>query len=106
MSIKCILENAKADIEAQRASALQAAQSAAIQEKVVPFNAEIDEAYQKAVNELALKFENDKNALLEVGNKKKQDNQDKVLGEVANAVSYKYDLAIAKLDKQISELGE
>ena len=104
--IKQVLENAVADLEAQKASALQSAQATAIREKVNPFNAEIDESYQKAVSELALKFESDKHALLEAGNKKKLEHQEQVLSEVTNATSYKYDLAVAKLKKQITELGE
>lgn len=104
--IKPILENAITNIEAQRTAELQNAKNVAIREKINPFNAEIDSAFQKAVNELALKFEEEKKALLEAGNKKKQENHDKVMNEVTNSVAYKFDLTIAKLKKHIEELGE
>lgn len=104
--IKQILENAIVSIQSQKERAIQEAKNLAINEKVTPFNADIDNYYQKALNELTLKFENDKQNLLEVGNKKKLENQDKVITEVINSVAYKYDLSIAKLKKQIEELGE
>lgn len=104
--IKQILENAISSIEAQRVAEIQNAKNVAINEKVNPFNVEIDTAYQRAVEELTIKFENEKRDLLEAGNKKKLEHQEKVIKEVVDTVSYKYDLSIAKLKKQIEELGE
>ena len=104
--IKQVLENAIATIESQRNNEIQTAKNTAIQQKVNPFNVEIDDAYKKAVNELALKFEQDKKALFEAGEKKKLAHKEKIMQEITNTISYKYDLSIAKLKKQIEELGE
>lgn len=103
--IKHVLESAIANIENQKNSAIQEAKNKAITERINPFNADIDSAYQKAVNELSLKYENEKNALLEAGAKKKLQNEEMAIKEYVNAVAYKYDLAVAKLKKQIDELG-
>ena len=104
--IKQILENTIKNIESQKNNELQSAKSIAIQQKVNPFCVEIDDAYKNAVNEMALKFEQDKKALFEAGEKKKLEYKERVIQEVSNAISYKYDLSIAKLKKQIEELGE
>jgi PPE-repeat protein len=104
--IKQTLQNAITNIENQKNSAIQQARNKAITEKVNPYNAEIDTAYQKAVSELALKFENQKKELLEAGNKKKLQNEESAINEYVNAVTYRFDLAIAKLKKQIEEMGE
>ena len=104
--IKQILENAIISIESQRNNEIQTAKNIAIQQKINPFNVEIDDAYKNAVNELALKFEQDKKALFEAGEKKKSEHKEKIMQEITNNISYKYDLSIAKLKKQIEELGE
>lgn len=104
--IKQILENSVATIENEKNRAIQEAKVIAMNEKIAPFNADIDNSYQKALEELSLKFENEKKSLFEVGEKKKLLNQEKITNEVVASVSYKYDLAIAKLKKQIEELGE
>lgn len=104
--IKQHLENAIASIESEKSIAIQEAKAIAMNEKIAPFNADIDNAYQSALNELTLKFENDKKALLEAGDKKKLKNQETIINEVVNATAYKYDLAIAKIKKQIEETGE
>lgn len=104
--IKQILENSIANIESEKSIAIQEAKAIAINEKIAPFNADIDNSYQKALEELSLKFESDKKALLDAGEKKKLQNQEMVMNDVVNSISYKYDLAIAKVKKQIEELGE
>ena len=104
--IKQILENAIISIESQRNNEIQTAKNIAIQQKINPFNVEIDDAYKNAVNELTLKFEQDKKALFEAGEKKKSEHKEKIMQEITNNISYKYDLSIAKLKKQIEELGE
>ena len=86
--------------------AIQEAKVIAMNEKITPFNADIDASYQRALEELSLKFENEKKSLFEAGEKKKLLNQEKITNEVVVSVSYKYDLAIAKIKKQIEELGE
>lgn len=104
--IKSILENSITCLESEKSIAIQEAKVIATNEKITPFNAEIDDAYQKALNELAVKFESDKRALFEAGEKKKLQNQEIVLNEVVSSVSYKYDLAVAEVKKQIEKLGE
>ena len=104
--IKQVLENAIASIESQRNDEIQNAKNIAIQQKVNPFNVEIDDAYKSAVNEMTLKFEQEKRTLFEAGEKKKLEHKEKILKEITNTISYKYDLSIAKLRKQIDELGE
>lgn len=104
--IKQILEDSISKIESEKSIAIQEAKAIAINEKIAPFNADIDNAYQKALEELSLKFESDKKALLDAGEKKKLQNQETVMNDVVNSISYKYDLAIAKVKKQIEELGE
>ena len=104
--IKSILENSITSLESEKSIAIQEAKVIATNEKITPFNAEIDDAYQKALNELAAKFESDKKALFEAGEEKKLQNQEIVLNEVVNAVSYKYDLAVTEVKKQIEKLGE
>lgn len=104
--IKQVLENAILSIESQRNNEIQTAKNLAIQQKVNPFNIEIDDAYKSAINELTLKFEQDKKALFEAGEKKKLEHKEKIVNEIINNISYKYDLSIARLKKQIEELGE
>lgn len=104
--IKQILENSIATIESEKSIAIQEAKATALNEKIAPFNADIDNAYQKALEELSLKFESDKKALLDAGEKKKLQNQEMVMNDVVSSISYKYDLAVAKVKKQIEELGE
>ena len=104
--IKQILENAITSIESQRNNEIQNAKTIAIQQKVNPFNIEIDDAYKNAINELTLKFEKEKKVLFEAGEKKKLEHKEKVMQEIINNISYKYDLSIAKLKKQIDDLGE
>ena len=104
--IKQILENSMATIENEKNMAIQEAKVIAMNEKITPFNADIDASYQRALEELSLKFENEKKSLFEAGEKKKLLNQEKITNEVVVSVSYKYDLAIAKIKKQIEELGE
>ena len=104
--IKQVLENAITSIESQRNNEILNAKNIAIQQKVNPFNIEIDDAYKSAINELTLKFEQEKKSLFEAGEKKKLAHKEKIMQEIHNAISYKYDLSIAKLKKQIEELGE
>jgi hypothetical protein len=47
--IKQILENSIANIESEKSIAIQEAKAIAINEKITPFNADIDNAYQKAL---------------------------------------------------------
>lgn len=115
--LKDILENAIRTIENERAGELQRVQQVAVQEKVYPFNESIDQSFQKAVDELTEKaseqiasirqnLENDKKALLEAGNNKKQEFYEKTIKDATSEVAYKYDLVLAKLKKHIEELGE
>lgn len=104
--IKEVLEDAVLSLERQRNNEIENAKQVAIRDKIMPFNAEIDNAYQNAVSELAQKFETDKKALQDAGTKKKLENEEKVLKEVVGCVSYKFDMNIAKLRKQIEETGE
>ena len=104
--IKQVLENSIASLESEKSIAIQEAKSIAMNERIAPFNADIDNAYQNALNELSLKFETDKKALFEAGENKKLKNQEMVINEVVSSTAYKYDLAVAKIKKQIEELGE
>lgn len=117
-SIKQILESAIARLEQQKSSDLQNMRQRVMQEKILPFNADIDKAYQTAVQklsdelnkkivELQNQFTKDKESLLQAGNKKKAENQETVISAETSAIMYIYDASIADLKKQIERnLGE
>lgn len=116
--IKQVYESAISKLEQQKNVELQSLRQKVLQEKILPFNAEIDKAYQTAVQklsdemnkkivELQNQFARDKEALMQAGNKKKADNQESILASETSALAYLYDSSISELKKQIDKhLGE
>lgn len=115
--IKNILQNAIGSLEAQRNAETEQIKRSVFQSEIVPFNAEIDKAYQKAVAELTEKanrdivaiqekLKKDKENLAVLSANKKSENEKAVIATHTSSVACKYNSQIAKLKKQLEELGE
>lgn len=117
MSIKAHLEQTVKALEAEKEREISTVKDRALREKIAPFNQDIDVSREKAIAELqttlngkivALQenFAKDKQALVEAGEKKKQDNASMVLATETSVVTIAYDKAICKLKEQIAELDK
>lgn len=109
------LEDAKAKIEAEKAAKVSTIREQVTREKILPYNAEIDKAREKAITELAVEhnkqvstlnnsFEEQKKKLVEAGEKKKAEYAENVIAMETAVVCIPYDNAVAKLQEQINEL--
>lgn len=117
MDIKTIISTAITNIEREKAVAVQQTTQRVIQEKVIPYEKEINDARDKAITELVDKFNSDvaelnskceieKTALINAGEDKKKAFREATIQAEVNAVIYVYDAHIAKLNAQLKELGE
>ena len=117
MAIKAHLEQTIKALEAERDREVSLVKDRVMREKIVPFNQDIDVAREKAIAELqstlngkivALQesFAKDRQALVDAGEKKKQDNASMVLATETSVVTIAYDKAICKLKEQIAELDK
>jgi F0F1-type ATP synthase membrane subunit b/b' len=97
-------------IQAQQRADIDKAKQKATQEKIVPFNAEIDNAKSKAIAELQAQlaakikslqdeFEKQSNELVDAAEKKKHDFANQTLTMAENEVSVQYNRALADLAK-------
>jgi hypothetical protein len=117
MEIKQTLENAIVSIEREREVKIQQATQLAISNDVVPYEREIDETRNKAIEEITAKAnaeilaiqkrcETEKQAFISAGEEKKKAFKEATIQSAINTVTYQYNTNIAKLKKLIEELGE
>ena len=117
MEFKKFLESTVAQIEQERQRQLQVVREKVMREQVVPHNQEIDKArqdaeilltdkYNDAVAELQAKYQIDKKALFEAGEKKKTDFMEATLASASYQINSECDKVIEKLKKQIDDLKE
>ena len=115
--IKAILESSIANLEQRKANELQTMKQKVMQEKIIPYNANVDKEFQNAVAKMAeqlnaeiaklqAEFAKEKDNLFSLGNKNKLQNQETVMAIETSAISNIYDAYINDLKKQITKLGE
>ena len=109
-----ILKNALKSAEAEKDRAVATAKEKATREKVIPFNAEVDEKLKGAINALTTElnakikemqetFSKEKDELAAQGEKKKSENASAIIATEIAIVSAQYDEAINDLKKQIAK---
>lgn len=112
--IKVALEQAIKDIEVKKERAVAGIKDRIIKEKVVPFNAELDNsrnvalaALDKELNEkiavLRKEYEVKKQELIALGEQKKKEKADAIFAVELATYTVDYDNAIAKLKAQLDE---
>lgn len=117
MSIKSTLEQAVKSLEQEKASKVAIVKERVTREIIVPYNREMDIARDKAIAEkqaslnaniLAYQeqFNKEKQQLIDLGEKKKEEHATATITTEAYAVTVEYDKAIAKLHQQIADLKE
>ena len=115
--IKTVIEQAIKSIEAEKAQKVAVVKEQITREKIVPFNAEIDGARAKALQEVDAEYnqkiaqlrkecEEKKQELVRLGEEKERQNAETVLASELAVVAVEYDNAIAALTKQIEEIKE
>lgn len=117
MTMKAIFEEAIKKLELERDRKAADVKDTVTRESIIPFNAEIDKAREKAIAELQAalnnsiaglqaKFSEEKAAIIAAGEKKKADNASAVITSATYSVTIEYDKAISALRKQIEEINE
>lgn len=117
MTMKAIFEEAIRKLEIERDRKAADIKDAVTRETIIPFNAEIDKAREKAIAELQMslnasiaglqtKFSEEKAAIIDAGEKKKADNASAVITSATYSVTVEYDTAIASLRKQMEDFKE
>lgn len=115
--IKQHIEQAIRSIETEKEQAIRLAEQKVMQEKVVPYNASIDEKKDAAVQQLTAKFNTDVQALQEQFAKDKAEvisacendkakNQRTVIATESALVSMEYDKAIASLKSSLGDVTD
>lgn len=115
--IKEYLEQTIKSIETEKEKKVAEIKARLMQEKIAPFNAEVDEYRAKALTELdaqlnqkiaVLKqeYEAKKQELVKLGEEKKKANADTVLASDLAVVTVEFDKHINKLKAQIAEIKE
>ena len=117
MAIKDFIISTIKNIEGEKARAVEIAKQKAMQERVIPHNAEVDKQFNEAVGELTDKFnkevaelkakyETDKQGLAELATTNKTNFQNATINAVSTQVSIEYDSVLAELEKVLEKQGE
>lgn len=117
MTMKSIFEEAIKKLELERDRKAAEVKEKVTRESIVPFNAEIDRAREKAIAELQsslnssiaslqAQFAEQKSSIIAAGEKKKSDNASAVITSATYSVTIEYDKAISALRKQMEEINE
>lgn len=115
--IKEHLEKLISSLETEKTQQVAVITKQVTQEKIVPFNTDIDTSLAKAVAERTTEFNQqiqvlqeqfaaEKQSMTEAAAKKKQSNAELVIATETAVVSAKYDKIISEIKKQISSLEE
>ena len=111
------LEKQITDLKALEQRQVAVIKDKVMREKIAPFNQELDQLRAKAESEkaqelaekiaqLQQKFAEEKKALVEAGERKKQDNLTAVMATETYDITTECEKAIAKLNNMIKELKE
>lgn len=117
MSIKSHLEQARKELESEKERECAVIKEQVTREKILPYNQEADTMRDNAIAELQAnlnediatrqaKFIEEKQAIIDENEKRKENNENAVLATETYEVTGKYDKAIAKLNEQILSLKE
>ena len=115
--IRQILEQTITSLENQKARDIATAKERVTREKIVPYNNEINQSRDKAISELQgtlnaqisslqKKFGEDKQALIDAGEKKKTDFAEVTISTEVALVSEECDKAINKIKSLINDAKE
>ena len=115
--IKQIMEQSIAQIEGDRQRKIESERQRVIREKVVPFNAEIDDALRDAVAEenrqlnatisaVQARFEEKRKELNEAAERKKKEYADTEIATAVAAINAKADDAIRHIKEYLEKQGE
>lgn len=111
------IEQAIRSIEAEKEQKLREVEQRVMQEKVLPFNREIDESrdkaiqqlsteYNVAVNALQEKFAKDKNDIILASEQHKKVNADAIISAESKSVEEEYGIIIAELTNSLNKVKE
>lgn len=112
--IKDYLQNAIAGIEQEKANEIERVKAEIMQSKIIPYNVDVDNSRDKAINQLTEKLNQDtealkakynaeRQAIIDASEKSKSDNLNAVLATETYPITSKYDKVISDLRKQIDE---
>lgn len=112
--VKSILENCIAQVENYRQQQIAATRQRVMQEKIIPYNKEIDQSCREAVAELAKKhdekiaqlhqlFEQEKRTLFQAAEEQKSKFSEQTIAEAVAFVEYNANETIKKVNQIISE---
>lgn len=115
--IKQHIEQTINNIRSEKEQAIRIAEQRAIQEKIMPYNADIDEKRDKAVQQLTTEFNANVKALQEDFDKKKNEiivsceedkkkNQQTVIATETALISMEYDKTISTLTAALNSVNE
>lgn len=116
MAIKDHLEQAVRNLEAEKEREVNIIKEKATREKIVPYNQDADKGRDLAIAELEqglnediakrqAKFAEDKKAIVEENEKRKNNNATAVIASETYTVTCKYDKAICHIKEQIKALN-
>lgn len=115
--MKQILEQAIREMEAKRDAELRVIEQRIMQEKILPFNREIDEARDKALQQLAAeynesvkalqeKFDKDKNDIILASEQHKKEKADGLISAEAGSLVAEYGMMIAEVQRSLDKIKE
>lgn len=113
--VKEYLEQAVKNIEMEKERQVSAVRERIMREKIIPYNADVDQSRAKALaeldNELNTKFlelrqayDLKKQELVRLSEENKKENAEKLVATELAVLTIEYDKAIAKLNSQIAEI--
>lgn len=111
------LQQAINSINTEKANAVKAAVAKVTTEEITPFNAEIDKARDKALQEKTTEFNNhiaelqkqhakEKQEIVAAAEKKKKENAELVIARETASITIAYDKAVSKLNDLAKEMDE
>ena len=117
MSMKAIIEDAIKKLEAERDRKANEVKDTVTREQIIPFNADIDKAREKAIAELQAaltasitalqeKFAKEKADIIAAGEKMKADNASAVIACATYTVTVTYDKTISALRQEMEHIKE
>lgn len=115
--MKAYIEQAIRSIEAQKEQKIREVEQRVMQEKILPFNREIDQSrdlaiqqlsseYNEAVKVLQDKFAKDKNDIIVASDQHKKENADKLIASETASVEAEFGMIIAELESTLNKVKE
>lgn len=115
--MKAYIEQAIRGIETEKEQKLREVEQRVVQEKILPFNREVDEVRDREIQKLTAdyneqlrvlqnKFESDKNAHIVASEERKKENASAVIAVETETVTAKYNKIIENLQLSLSAIEE